>query len=369
MRHIHLLSLIIFPLIFACKKEKASEDSHYSIQISRWRHGYLDARKEIFALNQTDINAYKTQAANFFTANNQANFNALRTKFLTARNSFMLCGPYLYGDGSIAMPGIEAYARLDAYPINFEYIDYSNTNPGSGIINDPTNYPYISESAIKTWDKVGGAANSSCGMHVLEFLLWGQDLTAGSPGGRSVSDFTNLRRRQYLNFASSLLKNDLTLVQNQSVFENDLLAADPSVSFGFMMTGFLKFIQEDFAVNGIKKPLDSQSESDEISRFSDQTKQDLLGKLKAVRLYYDPRSLFSSNSEYFLTDFVKEVDASMDTEITQKLDEIETLLNGITVDFDQAILNPQYRQNLDKVYSDLIAIHDKLTEFSQKVLK
>lgn len=367
MRQIHLLCLLILPFLFSCKKESASEDSNYSIQISKFRNGYLDAREEIFLLNQASIDAYRTKAANFFSVNNQANFNSLRAQFLVSRSSFMLCGPYLYGSSAINLPSNEVYARLDSYPINMEYIDYTSTNPSSGIINDAVNYPYFSESLIKSWDKVGGVNNSSCGMHVIEFLLWGQDLTAGSPGDRQVSDFIDLRRRQYLNFASALLKSDMMLVKNQSGLENELLAAEPAVSFQFMMTGIMKFVKEDFAVNGIKKALDSQMDADEISRFSDQTKQDLLDKLRALRLFYDPRPLFNVNSNYFLIDFVKEIDSDLDTEITQRIDEIENSLAALPVDFDQAILNTQYRQSLNGVYTKLIEIHDRLDAFSKKV--
>jgi len=367
MRPITLLFLIILLFAFSCKKETADTDSHYSIQISKMRNGYLASRAEVFALNETGILSYSSKTSTFYTVNNQANFNVMRTSFLTARNSFLLCGPYLYGGSGVSLPHGEVYGRLDAYPINMEYIDYSNTNSNAGIINDVANYPLISEFNIKSWDKIGGQNNSSCGMHAIEFLLWGQDLTLGSPGNRSVSDFTNLRRRQYLLYASSILKNDMMLLSDQAAFKNDLLAADPAVAFEFMMTGILKFIKDDFAANGIKKSLDSQSDADEISRFSDQTNQDLKNKLKAIRLFYNPRELFITNSEYFLVDFVKEIDPDLDSEITLKLDEIEVLLAGITVDFDQAIVNPQYRQSLAKVYTDLIEIHDKLAAFSQKV--
>lgn len=367
MRQIHLLYLIILSFAFSCKKETAETDSHYSIQISKMRNGYLASRAEVFALNEAGMLSYFSKTSTFYAVNHQANFDVMRTSFLTARNSFLLCGPYLYGGSGVSLPHGEVYGRLDAYPINMEYIDYSNTNANAGIINDAVNYPLISEYNIKSWDKIGGQNNSSCGMHSIEFLLWGQDLTLGSPGSRSVSDFTNLRRRKYLLYASSILKNDAVLLSDQVAFKNDLLTAEPAVAFEFMMTGLLKFIKDDFAVNGIKKPLDSQSDADEISRFSDQTNQDLKNKLKAIRLFYNPRELFITNSEYFLVDFVKEVDSNLDSEITQKLDEIEVILAGITVDFDQAIINPQYRQSLAKVYVDLIEIHDKLATFSQKV--
>ncbi len=367
MRQICLLFLIILPVVFSCKKETAETDSHYSIQISKMRNGYLAARAELFNLNKSNMLSYFSKTNTFYNVNHQANFNALRASFLPARSSFMLCGPYLYGSTGVNLPHGEIYGRLDSYPINMEYIDYSNTNANAGIINDAANYPTINEYNIRSWDKIGGASNSSCGMHAIEFLLWGQDLTTGSPGNRSVSDFTNLRRRQYLLYASSLLKNDMVLLTDQATFKNDLLAVDPAVAFEFMMTGFLKFIKDDFAVNGIKKALDSQSDADEISRFSDQTNEDLKNKVKAIRLFYDPRELFVTNSEYFLVDFVKEVDPDLNSEIIQKLDEMDVILAGITVDFDQAIVSAQHRQSLMTVYGHLIEIHDKLAAFSQKI--
>lgn len=367
MRQICLLCLLILPVVFSCKKETAETDSNYSIQISKLRNGYLATRAELFALNEQNVLAYFSRTSAFYSVNDQAIFNQVRTNFLKVRNSFALCGPYVYGGSGVPLPHGEIYGRLDAYPVRMEYIDYTNTNANSGIINDAAAYPVINEYGIKEWNMIGGPNNISCGMHAIEFLLWGQDLTPGSPGNRPVSDFINLRRRQYLLYSSSLLKNDMVLLTNQAAFKNDLLAADPGVAFEFMMTGLLKFIKDDFAVNGIKKPLDSQSEADEISRFSDQTNQDLKNKLKAIRLFYNPRELFTSNSEYFLVDLIKEVEPELDSEINQKLDEIEVILNGINVDFDQAITIPQRREDLLKAYNSLMEIHDKLAAFSQKI--
>ncbi|MNV11043.1 Imelysin [compost metagenome] len=122
------------------------------------------------------------------------------------------------------------------------------------------------------------------------------------------------------------------------------------------------------ADNCIKRPLDAQSEQYEMSRFSDFTMNELFVKVEAIRLFLDPRSLYISQTEFFLNDFIKEVDPDSYNQMVEKLDEIENDLLNIPMDFDQAILDPQYRQKLSEIHADLMVLHSLLSGFKSKVL-
>lgn len=368
MKSMKILFWILTTVLVSCKKGSFEEDAHYSIQLSKIRNAYLTSRKELLQRNEVNVMAYYAAASNFYGVVSQSNYITARSNYLNLRSSYLLLGPYLYGNGQFTLPGEALYSRIDSYPINPEYVDYVSGNPNAGIINNPVTYPFITESTVKSWDNVTGTNNRSCGMHVLEFLLYGEDMTIGAPGNRPVSDYDNLRRRQYFLFASMALRNDLLELPKQEALEKAILQAEPTAAFDCIMTGLLRFIREDFAEKCIKKPLDSQSEYDEMSRFSDFTVSELMVKTKAIRLFLNPRSLYVTQTEFFLDDFIKEVAPDTYDQVMSKLDAIDNELLSFPLDFDQAISDPQGRQQLTKIYTDLVLIHDLLAGFKSKVL-
>lgn len=368
MNHLKLFFWLSIAILVSCKKGSFEEDSHYSLQLSKLRNAYITSRSELFRRNHLKVVAYYNAASNFYGVVSQTNFVTAKSAYFDLRSTYLLLGPYLYGNGQFTLPGEAVYSRIESYPVNPGYVDYVSANPSSGIINDPVNYPFITESTVKSWDNVTGTNNRSCGMHVLEFLLYGEDQSNGAPGNRSVSDYDFLRRRQYYLFASMALRNDFLKLLDQDDLKNEFMKAEPTATFDCMMTGLMKYIKTDLAENCIKKPLDTQSEQYEMSRFSDFTMNELFVKVEAIRLFLDPRSLYVSQTEFFLNDFIKEIDPDGYSQIMTKLDEVENGLLNIPMDFDQAILDPQSRQTLNGIYSNLIVIHDLLSGFKSQVL-
>ncbi len=78
------------------------------------------------------------------------------------------------------------------------------------MINNPDMYPQITAELIESLNEEGAEENISTGWHVMEFLLWGQDMNEVGPGSRPVSDYTTAdnagRRGIYLATASGLLR-------------------------------------------------------------------------------------------------------------------------------------------------------------------
>src|SRR5918995_1126150 len=103
---------------------------------------------------------------------------------------------------------------VSAGPSDEAYIDYVDGDPTAGIVNDPETYPTIDAELVTSLNEQGGETNISTGWHAIEFLLWGQDLSAGGPGGRPVTDYTTAdnsdRRATYLTVVSDLLIEHLT---------------------------------------------------------------------------------------------------------------------------------------------------------------
>lgn len=368
MNFLKLFFWLSLAVLLSCKKGSFEEDSHYSIELSKIRNAYMTSRSELFRRNHVKVVSYYNAASNFYGVVSPTNFVTAKSAYFDLRSTYLLLGPYLYGNDQFTLPGQAVYSRIESYPINPEYVDYVSTNPSAGIINDPVNYPFITEATVKSWDNVIGTNNRSCGMHVLEFLLYGEDQSNGAPGNRQVDDYNFLRRRQYYLFASMALRNDFLELLNQDDLKNEFMKSEPTAVFDCIMSGLLKYIKTDLAGNCIKRPLDAQSEQYEMSRFADFTMNELFVKVEAIRLFLDPRPLYISQTEFFLDDFIRQVDPEAYNQVIAKLDAIENGLLNIPVDFDQAILDPQYRQELSKIYSDLMTIHSLLSGFKSKVL-
>ena len=84
--------------------------------------------------------------------------------------------------------------------------------PAGGIVNDPA--VELTAESILALDQAADEADVTTGWHAIEFLLWGQDLSATGPGARPVSDFlagqgNNDRRRLYLQTVTAMLADDL----------------------------------------------------------------------------------------------------------------------------------------------------------------
>src|SRR5439155_19585687 len=106
---------------------------------------------------------------------------------------------------------------VNAWPIDENYIDYVADNPEAGVINAVSTFPAVSRELILSLNEKEGKKNISTGFHAIEFLLWGQDLSATGPGARPWRDYASSarngkRRGQYLRIVTGLLVEHLESV-------------------------------------------------------------------------------------------------------------------------------------------------------------
>jgi uncharacterized iron-regulated protein len=354
-------------LLVSCTKGSFKSDGTYSTQLSKIRNSYLNTRELVFYKASSRVSTLKSITNNFSQVNSQANYDLLVNAWLNCRYDFLLTSPYWYGDNSITIPGSAVIGRMEVYPVNLSYIDYTSTNALSGIINDEVNFPTINVSNLKLWHQQGSFLNVTCGLHALECMIWGEDDNNSSPGNRPLTDFQNARRRQFLKANISIFEDDFNDVKNQTQFKSDFLKLTPQQSFKFIISGLSEFVRVDFALNSIKKPLDSYSQNDEISQFSDNTFKDLKAKLAALNLALDPRDLYFSTSEYFIVDFIKEIDVDMYDRIQSNLTVLNQKINFQTLPFDQAIQNTVLRQELQSAYDALMSIDQDLQSLKSMI--
>ncbi len=136
---------------------------------------------------------------------------------------------FLLGDVS---PGLFAPIRdlsfvIDAWPIQPGYLDYLNTYPHSGIVNDIA-MP-LTASALRQQHGFSDNSDVSLGFHAIAYILWGEqgdrpvtDFIADGEvtekqkaSGLSPIDLPNSRRRTLLQLQTQLLTDDIKALQLQ----------------------------------------------------------------------------------------------------------------------------------------------------------
>jgi putative iron-regulated protein len=185
--NIIFLSILAMTVVLtACKKKdegpstelKKSAINNYANIVYE---NYTDALEKANAM-QTAIDA--------FVANpTQTSFDAAKTAWLEARNPYGQTEVYRFYGGPIDNDIDGSESLLNAWPMDEAFIDYVQGNSLAGIINNPVAYPTINKTIIESLNENGGETNVSCGFHTVEFLLWGQDLSATSAGTRPYTDY------------------------------------------------------------------------------------------------------------------------------------------------------------------------------------
>jgi len=249
-------------------------------------------------------------------------------------------GPIDFGkqpDGTIGPEPL-----LNAWPLDEAYIDYVNGNPGAGIVNDP-NVP-ITRATLVERNARDDEADVTTGFHAIEFLLWGQDTDPNGPGHRPARDFVGpgpaARRRAYLKIATDLLVEDLKYVVDEWAPGRDnyrarFVALDPGVSVAHMLTGMATLAGFEVAAERLATPLDSGSQEDEHSCFSDNTAADVYLNAKGIQIVY--LADFEGVSGMSVSDLVKKVDPALDEKLTGELEESVTLTQNLPATFETMI--------------------------------
>jgi putative iron-regulated protein len=277
----------------------------------------------------------------------EATLQTAMDRWVVARLRYTPTEVFRFYDGPIdnAVDGPEG--RINAWPLDEAYIDYVQGDPNAGVINMTALYPEITEDVLVELNERDGEENISTGFHAIEFLLWGQDLSADGPGARPASDFSVgqepsvERRRQYLQLVSDLLVADIGQVaeawdpEGEANYRAEFLAADPDLALQKILTGMGILSGHELAGERMSVAYETKDQEDEHSCFSDTTLADLAGNAEGIRMVY--LGEYGDVAGPGIAALVAAVDPALDARLRSQLDASVAAIAAIPAPFDQQI--------------------------------
>lgn len=320
-------------------------DDGASIETDRVTQVYAANVHASYARSLATAQTLKTTIDAFVAAPSQATLDAARTAWIAAREPYGLTEVHRFYDGPIDNPEDGPEGQINAWPLDEVYIDYVESMPAAGIINNPQMFPTITKQLIADQNEEGGEANISSGYHAIEFLLWGQDLSDAGPGARPFTDYTTLanfeRRKQYLVAATELLVDDLTAVTQAWAPDADNYRADFEAggidSVQKMLFGMGSLAGAELSGERMSVALVNREQEDEHSCFSDNTHRDLRGNAVGIQNVY--LGMYESTDGQGIEDLVRAKDAALADRLSSELAASIAAIEAIPAPFDQAILD------------------------------
>ncbi len=277
---------------------------------------------------------------------------AARAAWIECRRPYSQSEVGRFYDGPI--DAVEGY--VNAWPIDENYLDYTAGMPEVGIINEVKQFPEITRDVLVGANEREGEKTVSTGFHAIEFLLWGQDLYADSPGRRSYTDYVDSpdgpgrhagRRRLYLRLLAGLLVDQLRTValewapNNPHNYRARLLALPPDTALAAILTGAGNLASAELYGERLLVPYTTQLQENEESCFSDTTHLDLLNNELGVQNVCLGRYARMDGTVLEgpgLLDLLNKTDASAAVTLQRRAAACVAALRAIPPPFDQAIL-------------------------------
>lgn len=372
--------------IAACKKKNnhpVDSTDIYATQKTQIKETYAQMAFAVYSDALTTAQTLKTALYDFVDNPNTTTHNAAKTAWKEAREVYGVTEIFRFVDGPIDNTNDGPEGLINAWPMDEAYVDYVVGSPTSGIINNLTQYPTIDATTLVQANEYGGEVNISCGYHAIEFLLWGQDLSASSAGTRTFDDYVvggsvpNADRRgTYLKVCADLLVQALTQVKNawdpniSTSFYSTWMAMDNGTCMRKMFNALRVLSGVELAGERVYVAYQNQDQEDEHSCFSDNTHRDIyLNALGIENLY---KGEYTSNygnsvSGYALEDLAETVAATKNATILSRFATSTTKIQAMYTPFDQAIVlsaeRPKVLETVQSLQQQKIDLEDLAASF------
>jgi putative iron-regulated protein len=347
----YILPFVLLGLLAACdsddnddpKVEAVTNQQVVNQYASMVLANYEDAIKLAKEL-QTKVNA-------FVLAPSAQGLTDCKTAWIASRVPYLQTEAFRFYDGPIDGTDDNFEGLINAWPLDEAYIDYV-ADSTAGVINDLKGYPTITEAVLLGDNEKNGETDVKVGYHAIEFLLWGQDLYADSPGKRPYTDYikggtaaNQERRGQYLKIVTDLLVKNLESVKAQWETTGDYrkeftATANVNQSLANILIGMGKLTKGELSAERMTVILDSKLQEDEHSCFSDNTHNDYIYDEAGVYNAYIGKYTRVDGSVVDgpgIDDLVKAKDAAINTATIAKLDAAVAAIKAIPAPVDQAL--------------------------------
>jgi putative iron-regulated protein len=306
----------------------------------------------------------QTAIAAFVADPTDATLTAAKEAWLAARDDYGPTEAFRFYDGPIDNPTDGPEGQINAWPMDEAYVDYVEGDATAGIVNDSENYPEITVDVIVESNEQGGETNISTGWHAIEFLLWGQDLSADGPGERPVTDYTEDanadRRATYLQLATQLLLDDLNSVAGQwapdGAYRAEFLS-DPAVAVQRLLRGIGALSRGELAGERMAVAYETKDQEDEHSCFSDNTNADVTNNARGAQMVY--LAEFPGIDGTSPSDLVAAVDPALDEALRTQLATSVELTSGFPATFETMIAAPEGDPANDAMLAAIVSIEDQ----------
>ncbi len=316
----------------------------------------------------------------------QALLESAREAWIASRPAYLQSEAARFYGGPIDDPDTGPEGRINAWPLDEAYVDYVLGAGGvpsyGGLVNDPTLLPEVTEQAIASLNEVGSEENLSLGYHAIEFLLWGQDLSATGSGDRPFTDYVigdaagmnQDRRRLYLGAAAVALGEDLVFVRDAwapGVAENyraEFVALPPREGVRRIIVGMGRLSGGELAGQRMGVAYNTKDQNDEHSCFSDTTLQDQYHDALGIQNVYLGRYVRTDGtmvSGASLSDLVRARDPALDTRFRAELWASLDAIQAIPGPFDQAILGADSAPGRVAILAAINALHRQTDTISE----
>ena len=319
----------------------STDANAYKYDATKQIEGYIDLVATSYTKAAGDAHVMSAAIDVFLAAPSDTTLAAARKAWINARPAYLRTEAFRFYDGPIE----DVEPRINSWPMNEAYIDYVVGKPNSGIINDPS-VP-LDIQTIDKKDQADDESNVTTGWHAIEFLLWGQDLSADGPGNRLYTDYVagqgnNDRRREYLKLVTAQLVSDLdglATVWTAGTYPGKLRKMPQLEVIGRMVNGIAILAGHEFMSERLAVALDSGDQEDEHSCFSDNTKQDFVNDLVSIKQAWTGDS--DGKTRDGLDDLVRSRDAATADEIDAMLKDTETKVAALGDPWDWVLAKPK----------------------------
>lgn len=165
-------------------------DTATSIAVGNLITQYLTRIDSDFSAVQSELESMQIEIERFLENPNAAALNAVRAAWLRAHSAYELTAVHRHYtqavfDETTRLNLFALQYQINHWPILPGYLDYLESYPESGIVNDMT-VPLVAET-IRAQHGLFDVNEAAIGFHALEFLIWGENRDRLNP--RPYSDF------------------------------------------------------------------------------------------------------------------------------------------------------------------------------------